>query len=268
MMIILTLIFVNWVIFTFKDDFTKSNRVKTTMTEGEMLMKKGKYGFFYSCAIRVDKQVECVGWNNFGQLGNNSFYDDIYFKIVEVENVKNVSRLSVGWFHSCAVHEQKVSCWGLDIFGQSSNTGSSLSSLPNVVFRDLNTNDKFKIETGLLYSCVSSNGITSCRGFILFRQIYMAIRDLLDGVYELVSYVYNQVYDVVYNTLKTIYRHVKGTITEFFFIPFFVVLALFNSDPYFYAPFVLVLSIVGCAVKILFMYRKGDTDSIGNQTPA
>ena len=35
MMIILSLICVNWVIFTFKDDFTKSNHAKTTMNEGE-----------------------------------------------------------------------------------------------------------------------------------------------------------------------------------------------------------------------------------------
>jgi hypothetical protein len=245
----------NYILSTGKDDIVieKTTNVATPV---EMLVKSGQYGFLYLCGIRANKKVECLGWNNFGQIGNTSSDEGVYFAIVEVENVKNVSQLKVGWFHSCAVHDENVSCWGLNVFNQASTKGYSISSPPSVLFSDFNQIDK--LEVGLFHSCVSSKDATSCHGFILFRQMYLAIRDFLGGIYEIISHVYNQVYDMLYNVFKIIYRRLKSIFNEIVFIPVFFLLALLNTDPYFYAPFVFVLFVCVCVLKFLIVrFKRG-----------
>ena len=63
-----------------------------------------------------DTGVQCWGNNRFGQLGNNSQVDSLV--PVTVAGLSNVSSVSVGRFHNCALSNGEMSCWGDNRYGQ------------------------------------------------------------------------------------------------------------------------------------------------------
>jgi alpha-tubulin suppressor-like RCC1 family protein len=69
-------------------------------------------GYGHACAIVADK-VRCWGWNNRGQLGDQTFTDKA-FAGFEVPTAERASQVAVGEFHTCArLLDGRVQCWGI-----------------------------------------------------------------------------------------------------------------------------------------------------------
>lgn len=88
----------------------------------------------HSCAIKSGN-VYCWGSNLNGQLGANSMVDksNTPVQVVSVAGVgplENVSDLSAGAYHTCALSEGIVYCWGLNTSRQLGNDGFQDSSYP------------------------------------------------------------------------------------------------------------------------------------------
>ena len=73
-------------------------------------------GAEHTCALRGSKTVVCWGSDEFGQLGDGSSGTTAFATApVPVKGLTNVSRIAVGWQHSCAqLGDGSVYCWGLN----------------------------------------------------------------------------------------------------------------------------------------------------------
>ncbi|MFH0820001.1 MAG: hypothetical protein V1892_03140 [bacterium] len=75
-------------------------------------------GGYHTCALLEDKTVKCWGENGFGQLGLGNT-NSPQLNPVSVPNLSNVKAVAVGFFHTCALLEDKtVKCWGENYYGQ------------------------------------------------------------------------------------------------------------------------------------------------------
>ena len=76
------------------------------------------------CALTTAGGVKCLGFNKFGQLGNNTVSDlqsdDIFMLVVDVSGLASgVSAISTGGEHTCAITTTGgVKCWGWNEYGQ------------------------------------------------------------------------------------------------------------------------------------------------------
>jgi len=75
-------------------------------------------GGAFSCAQKTDGAVWCWGYNNHGQLGNNTTTNSSI--PVPVSGLTaGVQALSTGGFHACAIRANNaVWCWGFNTYGQ------------------------------------------------------------------------------------------------------------------------------------------------------
>ena len=121
-------------------------------------------GFSHTCALLENGKVYCWGSNEFGQLGNNSFFNSSI--PVPVEGISNAVSIGVGDLHSCAiVADGTARCWGANFVGQlgdgtkiSKNTPQRVESLENVI----------SIDAGTSHTCaLISNGEVFCFGRVL-----------------------------------------------------------------------------------------------------
>jgi alpha-tubulin suppressor-like RCC1 family protein/tRNA A-37 threonylcarbamoyl transferase component Bud32 len=73
-------------------------------------------GRYHSCAALTDGTARCWGWNQLGQLGDNS-NEDQYVPVV-VAGVTGVTQIAAGQGLSCALQSNgAVMCWGLTPMG-------------------------------------------------------------------------------------------------------------------------------------------------------
>jgi len=98
-------------------------------------------GYYHSCAILVNRQLRCWGWNGDGGLGNDSPTDQFNTAVV-VQNVagtgplQNVIQVVAGDYHTCAlISNGQVRCWGDGDYGQNGN-GVFADRLRPVVVRN------------------------------------------------------------------------------------------------------------------------------------
>lgn len=77
-------------------------------------------GPFHTCALTVDKQIKCWGYNGSGQLGDGSTQQRQRPTPVEVVGLdSSATALALGLEHTCALMETGgVKCWGSDVDGQ------------------------------------------------------------------------------------------------------------------------------------------------------
>ncbi len=72
-------------------------------------------GAGHTCVITTDQYVRCVGDNAYGQLGTGG-PDATMLRRVPL--AASAQRIAAGPFHTCAVLEGVVYCWGLNSYGQ------------------------------------------------------------------------------------------------------------------------------------------------------
>ncbi|HUO61908.1 MAG TPA: RCC1 repeat-containing protein [Candidatus Bathyarchaeia archaeon] len=127
-------------------------------------------GDFHTCVIASGKAY-CWGYNNDGQLGNNSVTDSKVPVAVTATGV--LSGLTVtdisssGNFHTCAVANGQAYCWGNDNSGQLGNNSYSNSSVPVAVNTTgaLNNQAVTSIYTAGAHSCATANSQAYCWGY-------------------------------------------------------------------------------------------------------
>jgi alpha-tubulin suppressor-like RCC1 family protein len=89
-------------------------------------------GIYHTCALLVSGSIQCWGYNNYGELGNNSTINSSI--PVTVSGITSATAIAVGNYHSCALLSNgSIQCWGWNNFGVLGNNSTLSSSLPVTV---------------------------------------------------------------------------------------------------------------------------------------
>jgi len=119
-----------------------------------------KAGYQQTCAVASDDNAYCWGYNNFGQLGNNSTTQSLTPIAVDTSGVlsgKTVGLISLGNNHTCVIaSDGKAYCWGLNSTAQLGNNSTTQSLIPVAVNMSgvLNGKTVKSISTGAFNTCV------------------------------------------------------------------------------------------------------------------
>jgi alpha-tubulin suppressor-like RCC1 family protein len=69
-------------------------------------------GFSHTCALKTDGAIWCWGFNGLGQLGAGTISDSLT-PVQEASLAANWAKVSVGFFHTCALKTTgTLWCWG------------------------------------------------------------------------------------------------------------------------------------------------------------
>jgi alpha-tubulin suppressor-like RCC1 family protein len=125
----------------------------------------------HSCAVLTDGKVMCWGLNsdgNYGQLGDGT--TTTRNTPVEVSGITSASRISLGYFHSCAVLTSgKVMCWGYNNYGQLGDGTTNDRKTPVEVSGITNVSS---VSLGYSHSCaVLTSGKVMCWGYNYYGQL-------------------------------------------------------------------------------------------------
>ncbi|NUM57924.1 MAG: hypothetical protein HUU56_04790 [Bdellovibrionaceae bacterium] len=112
-------------------------------------------GIRHACAITLDDKIKCWGSNESGQLGNNEISSQNTTvkngQISEVVAIDKAKSVAVGKDHTCAITmDDKVKCWGNNLYGQLGD-GSNTSSVSPVDVVQLGAVKAISLEA--YYSC-------------------------------------------------------------------------------------------------------------------
>lgn len=127
-------------------------------------------GGAHTCAI-ASGVVYCWGSNVSGQLGintsgsaTNSSVPVAMLASGSFTNT-NVTELSAGYAHSCAISSGKLFCWGYNASGQIGNNGTALALVATAVNTPWAANAALgSVAAGQYHSCVSAAGKAYCWG--------------------------------------------------------------------------------------------------------
>ena len=107
-------------------------------------------GGFHTCALLANGSVACWGLNDSGQLGMGSVSDPVPSP-VRVPYLKDVSQVSAGYRHTCALLANgSVACWGDNRYGQLGDGTKENRSIPVKV---LGLKGAVRVEAGARHTC-------------------------------------------------------------------------------------------------------------------
>ncbi len=117
-------------------------------------------GLHHTCAVTDGGDVECLGGNESGQLGNGSFDDSAAPVKVQIEEA--ISSIAAGETQNCAATEsQQVYCWGSDRAGQLAETAALVTTSPARVAQ---LPDVLGLQAGAHHTCAQVAGGLRCWG--------------------------------------------------------------------------------------------------------
>ena len=117
-------------------------------------------GANHSCAM-AGGGVQCWGWNQNGQIGNNST-TNASAPVAVIGLSSGVQGVATGFLHTCALTNGGVQCWGGNDNGQLGNDSTTESDVP-VAVSGL-ASEVQGIFLGGYHACVLDNGIVQCWG--------------------------------------------------------------------------------------------------------
>jgi len=127
-------------------------------------------GGSHSCAV-VDGGVRCWGSNDDGQLGNPAFGDvDAATDVAGLRPNTNagVTAVAAGSYHTCAIVNGGVQCWGDNGHGQLGLGDTLDRSIPTTI---PNLTGVTAIAAGHGHTCAISNGSVQCWGYNFNGQV-------------------------------------------------------------------------------------------------
>jgi len=125
------------------DTAGKNTPTKMAFPSDVVLIEQLDGGFRHGCAMVRTNQgittVYCFGSNTHGKLGQGtaSGMSGVPTAVMDGGSVLEVSRIAVGWEHTCAVRKnnKEIVCWGLNHKGQlGDGTEASRPSPVRVLF--------------------------------------------------------------------------------------------------------------------------------------
>ncbi|MFZ1754695.1 MAG: hypothetical protein WBO46_18765 [Caldilineaceae bacterium] len=121
-------------------------------------------GGVYSCLKTDADGIACWGWNKDGQLGDGTTNDSK--TPVAVDGLSsNVTAVSAGGSHTCALTNGGIKCWGANDYGQLGDGSIKSSTIPVVVVQGGDPLTKVaSIDAGALHSCAVASGQVLCWG--------------------------------------------------------------------------------------------------------
>ena len=127
----------------------------------------------HTCAV-THGIVYCWGNNRYGQLGNttNSGTNTANPTPTPVTGIGDVTSISAGYNHTCALAEGTVSCWGLNTLGQLGNTTNNGTPTANPTPTTITgLTGVTNITGGGDHTCSVAGGIVSCWGLNTSGQL-------------------------------------------------------------------------------------------------
>jgi alpha-tubulin suppressor-like RCC1 family protein len=124
----------------------------------------------YTCVRLPDGTGQCTGRNQFGQLGNGTFYINAS-TLVEVSGLAAATRIAAGDEFGCALLQDGTArCWGLGEYGQRGDGSfERISTVPVEVIGITNAVD---IKSGYSHACVLlEDGTIRCWGANRYGQL-------------------------------------------------------------------------------------------------
>jgi hypothetical protein len=118
-------------------------------------------GEAHTCAI-VRGGVECWGYNNAGQLGNSTMGDlgnhssadsHVPVGVTGLPSGSGVQAIAAGRYHTCALLNGGVQCWGVNYDGELGNGAGNTSTVPIAVLGLPQNGIATAIATGGYHSC-------------------------------------------------------------------------------------------------------------------
>jgi alpha-tubulin suppressor-like RCC1 family protein len=132
-------------------------------------------GGLHTCARTAAGNVRCWGYNQLGQLGNNSTTSSSYAVLVTTtvndvpSTYSGVSSLEVGGWHNCVVLSGgSVTCWGDGTSGQLGN-GANVKQLEPVSVTGLTS--VAALGAGEFHTCALASGAIRCWGYNEYEQL-------------------------------------------------------------------------------------------------
>jgi alpha-tubulin suppressor-like RCC1 family protein len=122
-------------------------------------------GTDYTCVLLDDASVKCWGNGIYGQLGNkkkgvsNQFNSTPEDNAIDLGDGITVTAIAAGNFHTCAILDNSIKCWGFNASGQLGQEDTSLiwssSDLDNLLSVDLGAERTARaIAAGDNHTCV------------------------------------------------------------------------------------------------------------------
>jgi alpha-tubulin suppressor-like RCC1 family protein len=127
-----------------------------------------------ACALISGGTVDCWGYNNDGQLGNNTTTNSSSpVRVVGIGGtgyLSNVTQISGGRLHACAMlSDHTVYCWGDNANGELGDGTTANRSIP---VRAGTISTAISVSAGEYHSCATlQNGTAQCWGAAAFGQI-------------------------------------------------------------------------------------------------
>ena len=119
-------------------------------------------GAYHSCAVLDNFSITCWGWNEYGQIGDNSTTHAHSPVFVQLPNGSKAIDVDAGEHHTCAVLENgSVNCWGWNKFKQVSGSDWKILTPQHVD----ETNSFVHVIAAARHTCaLAGNGTISCWG--------------------------------------------------------------------------------------------------------
>lgn len=132
---------------------------------GGLAFTQVRAGHRFSCGLTVTGDAYCWGANDSGQLGDGGAIVPASQRSVPSRVVGNLafSAITTGEAHACGISaREEAYCWGLNVWGQLGNGGTSSSSLPVRVPGTLRWR---QLAAGLEHTCgLTTSGRLYCWG--------------------------------------------------------------------------------------------------------
>ncbi len=152
-------------------DNTQTNRTgPTAVAAGQPFaartVSQVSAGDRHTCAV-ADGRAFCWGNNGTGRLGDNSITQRLLPVAVYVGTLmagRQVTEVSAGYAHSCAIADKQAFCWGINTNGRLGNNSATNSYIPVPVSTALMAGSVVAISAGYAHTCAVAGTAAYCWG--------------------------------------------------------------------------------------------------------